>query len=215
MMKNAKRKRPGPNACPEDHQILRLLRFGSRLLHADHVIEDEEWEGLAAEYRMPATIDIRYKSVRVARMFEDKNRPGHSTELEKLLSLPSKYGRRLGWSHLVELLQVPTAVKRQRFAKRVVKDGLRADALRQLIREQQGRRGSRRPRSGRPRREPLSVWHAIDTAQQDLAALTKTIQWLAGSDEWPKSGKMRKSLVEIQAQLESLRGALKALTAPA
>lgn len=215
VVKKSGRNRARGNGCQENHQVLRLLRFGSRLMHADHVLTKPEMEELAEENNVPATIDLRYKSVRLAKMFEDKNRRGHSSELENLLSLPSENGSRIGWSHIIELMQVKRHRERLRFAKRVVGEGLRADALRQLIREHQDHRGSRRPRSGRPRREPFSAWHAVDTAQKDLATLIQTIRWLAASDAWPKSGKKRDSLIEIQTQLATLEGKLKALQSPA
>ncbi len=151
-----------PHANASDHLALAYYRLGTALNAGGQRVNAQEFERLATQSGLAATLDVRYKSMRVARFF---NEP----ELIQLCRRRDG-GRRVSWTQIVELLQVPTARARKRYAALAVRDQMTAPSLREKIRRDAGR-GSLRPRSGRKRREPGTALEALRCSKRDLESL--------------------------------------------
>ncbi len=188
---------------PVEPLTLRYHRLGRALLRAGDV-SGGEYQRLAGELGLRATLDSRYKSLRLVKVFAGRS---GLAELERLCRIASPTGRRIGWSHIIELMVVPKPGERSKLTRRAVAEGLDSRMLRQLIR-QHLHRGSLRPRSGRPRRPPINAEHAAARLEQELAAVRSLICWLEKLSSSPRRNQLPHLLRKTNRRLDALEETL-------
>ena len=186
-----------------DHLALRYYRLGVQLLERD-IVSDEEFRRLAAELGLRAGADAWYKSIRLAKLFR-----GKSAELIELCRVRTN-GQQISWTHLFELVQVPSATQREKRAARAARLKLSCLTLRAEIRKA-NKWTSKRPGAGRKRREPKNITEAVWRAQQKLSHLHFALECLQkipdihqSDDLSVKLGKTLKVLLSLKETLEQL-----------
>ncbi|WP_397570434.1 hypothetical protein [Schlesneria sp. T3-172] len=192
-------KRKGiPSNTPGDHLAIRYFRLGSKLKRMDFVTENE-FAGLAAEFRLLPTSATWYKSIQLATEFEEE-----SPELLELCRMQVG-GRHITLSHLDELIRLPNARQRKRFAAKTLRGNLSCLALRAEIRDTV-HWTSKRSGAGRKRREPNSRAEAIWRVNREINQLKSTLEWLATYEQ--NRSKLRKEITDSVAALARLQNVL-------
>ena len=185
----------------KDHLAIRYYRLGLQLLERD-VVSGEEFERLAAELGLRAGADAWYKSIRLAKYFN-----GKSADLKKLCRLRTD-GRQITWTHLLELLQIPSATQREKLAARAARLNLSCITLRAEIRRTNGWT-SKRPGAGRKRREPRNEADAVWRANRKIERLKTTLEWLKTNER--RRFKLRNELSGAVIAIDGLQKSLKRL----
>jgi len=200
----ATRPRPRP-ARPDQHLALRYFRLGEDLIK-----KRVDFERRAAQYGLEPSPATRYKSQQVARHFagESGDYSAGRAELKELCKLRSSADDGIGWSHVIELLQVAEAERRRALVELTLKRGLDAAALRQVIRRH-GQAPSLRAGGGRKRRQPRGLTDAVWRAKRDLESLRFTLSWLREHVRRPRQPSRGEALARALSRLEEIEATLR------
>ena len=183
-----------------DHLALRYYRLGVQLLERD-IVSDEEFRRLAAELGLRAGADAWYKSIRLAKLYR-----GNSAELIELCRVRTN-GQQISWTHLLELVQVPSATQREKLAARAASQRLSCLTLRAEIRKAH-KWTSKRPGAGRKRREPKDVTEAVWRAKSKISGARFAMECLQRTTEITDLDKLPRQLTKAIKVLSKLMMAL-------
>jgi len=177
-----------------DHLALMYFQLGCRLLERraklGKRVSDDKLRQIAKEVgleiRSSRVQEIRYKSIEMSKVFEHD--PSELTRL-CLMRNDDDEEVRLTLSHIIELMRLPNAQKRQRIAKFALQNKVSCLVLRAEIRRQLGWTGKRPGATPRP---PKSEAHAILRANRELQALEVILGQLIRK---PRRRKLMKELL--------------------